>query len=69
MPNAQLDVGLATDRNGVELVSDEPRRVPTQVVLGVQLYEVRTERRRRRIDTPATYQPYVLLRGLGFGGR
>jgi hypothetical protein len=56
-----LKVGLATYNHWVEIRMNQPRLVPTEKILGVQLYRIATDPVTIKTPLPNTFQPYMEL--------
>ena len=54
-----LTVGIATYNHWVTIRYILPELVPTQRILGVQLYDIRTHQHEVRVPLPNTFQPYA----------
>lgn len=55
----KLAVGIATYNHWCTVQYQMPELVPTEKVLGVQLYEVRFKKQERKVPLPNTFQPHV----------
>jgi hypothetical protein len=56
-----LTVALATYNHWIDVRINQPRLVPTEKVLGVQLYRIATDPKTIQVPLPNTFQPYLKL--------